>query len=161
VLIVVCCESFQQTTHNTQHTTNNVQQTTDDKQMTTPKKILVADDESHILHVVSLKLTNAGYTVITASDGQEAYELATADRPDLLITDYHMPQLSGLELCRKLRQSTATSGIPTIMLTARGYALEPGDTEQNGILQMLSKPFSPRQLLLTVNELLGVTAAAA
>ena len=129
--------------------------------MTPSKKILVADDESHILHVVSMKLTNAGYTVITASDGQEAFELATADRPDLLITDYHMPQLSGLELCQKLRQSEATSGIPTIMLTARGYALEPSDTEQNGIHRMLSKPFSPRQLLTTVNEMLGITATAA
>ena len=129
--------------------------------MTRTKKILVADDESHILHVVSLKLTNAGYQVVTASDGQEAFELATAERPDLLITDYHMPQLSGIELCQKLRQDPATSGIPTIMLTARGYALEPGDTEQNGIMRMLSKPFSPRALLMTVNEMLGIANAAA
>ena len=129
--------------------------------MSNNKKILVADDESHILHVVSLKLTNAGYTVVTASDGQEAFELATADRPDLLITDYHMPQLSGLELCQKLRQSAETSGIPTIMLTARGYALDPADTEQSGIKCMLSKPFSPRALLQTVNEMLGITNAAA
>ena len=63
---------------------------------------MVADDESHILHVVSLKLRNAGFEVITAADGQEALELAIAERPDLLITDYHMPQLSGLELCQKL-----------------------------------------------------------
>jgi DNA-binding response OmpR family regulator len=125
------------------------------------KKILVADDESHILHVVSLKLTNAGYSVVTAGDGQEAYELATAERPDLLITDYHMPQLSGLELCQKLRQSEGTNGIPTIMLTARGYSLDSGDMEENGILRMLSKPFSPRALLATVNEMLGISNAAA
>ena len=129
--------------------------------MNSPKRILVADDESHILHVVSLKLTNAGYTVVTASDGQEAYEMASADRPDLLITDYHMPQLSGLELCQKLRAEPATAGIPTIMLTARGYALEPGDTERSGILRMMSKPFSPRQLLATVNEVLGEVEKAA
>ena len=66
----------------------------------------------------SLKLRNAGYTVVTARDGQEALELAQADRPDLLITDYHMPQLSGLELCQKLKQDPATAGIPAIMLTA-------------------------------------------
>src|SRR5438094_10387545 len=89
--------------------------------METSKTILVADDESHILHVVSLKLRNAGFTVVTASDGQEAYELAQQEHPDLLITDYHMPQLSGLELCRKLKQDPATSSIPAIMLTARGY----------------------------------------
>ena len=128
--------------------------------MSNGKTILVADDESHILNVVSLKLTNAGFTVFTAVDGQEALELATAQRPDLLITDYHMPQLSGLELCQRLRQNPATVGIPTIMLTARGYSLEPSDTEQNGINRMLSKPFSPRQLLATVNEMLALAAAA-
>ncbi len=129
--------------------------------MANVKNILVADDESHILNVVSLKLTNAGYSVSTAADGQEALEMATAQRPDLIITDYHMPQLSGLELCQRLRANPATSGIPTIMLTARGYNLEASDTEENGILRMISKPFSPRQLLTAVNEMLGVTAAAA
>ena len=118
------------------------------------KKILVADDESHILHVVSLKLRNAGFDVVTACDGQEALELAAAERPDLVITDYHMPQLSGLELCRKLKEDPATAAIPAIMLTARGYQLEPRDMEQSGICRMLTKPFSPRHLLATVNEVL-------
>jgi CheY-like chemotaxis protein len=127
-------------------------------------KILVADDESHILHVVSLKLRNAGYKVITARDGQEAFDLATHEQPDLIITDYHMPQLSGIELCQKLKQEPATINSPTIMLTARGYNLDDGDMQDNGILRMLSKPFSPRQLLQTVNEVLeqnrGVRGAA-
>ena len=124
------------------------------------RTILVADDESHILHVVSLKLKNAGYRVLTAHDGQEALEIAQQQLPDLLITDYHMPQLSGLELCRRLKQDKATASIPAIMLTARGYSLEPADTEQSGILRMLSKPFSPRHLLATVEEVLGTAAAA-
>ena len=123
------------------------------------KTILVADDESHILHVVSLKLRNAGFKVLTARDGQEALEVAQQQHPDLLITDYHMPQLSGLELCQRLKQDAATSSIPAIMLTARGYHLEPQDTQQSGILRMLSKPFSPRHLLSTVNEVLGGKAA--
>jgi two-component system, OmpR family, alkaline phosphatase synthesis response regulator PhoP len=127
--------------------------------MMAAKKILVADDESHILNVVSLKLRNAGFEVVTASDGQEALELAISERPDLLITDYHMPQLSGLELCRKLKQDPITAKIPAIMLTARGYQLEPKDTEQSGIWRMLSKPFSPRHLLSTVNEVLIEAAA--
>ena len=125
----------------------------------TEKTILVADDESHILNVVSLKLRNAGYRVLTAADGQEALEVAIAEQPDLLITDYHMPQLSGLELCQRLKQDAATSNIPAIMLTARGYHLEPQDTQQSGILRMLSKPFSPRHLLSTVNEVLEGKAA--
>src|SRR3954468_7847779 len=123
------------------------------------KTILVADDESHILHVVSLKLRNAGFKVLTARDGQEALEMAQQQHPDLLITDYHMPQLSGLELCQRLKQDESTKNIPAIMLTARGYHLEPQDTEQSGILRMLSKPFSPRQLLATVNEVLDGVAA--
>ena len=123
------------------------------------KTILVADDESHILHVVSLKLRNAGFKVLTARDGQEALEVAQQQHPDLLITDYHMPQLSGLELCQRLKQDAATSNIPAIMLTARGYHLEPQDTQQSGILRMLSKPFSPRHLLSTVNEVLEGKAA--
>jgi two-component system, OmpR family, alkaline phosphatase synthesis response regulator PhoP len=129
--------------------------------MSTERTILVADDESHILHVVSLKLRNAGYRVLTAHDGQEALEIAQQQRPDLLITDYHMPQLSGLELCRRLKQDQATASIPAIMLTARGYNLEPADTEQSGILRMLSKPFSPRHLLATVEEVLAMGGAAA
>ena len=126
--------------------------------MAADKKILVADDETHILHVVSLKLRNAGFTVLTARDGQEALELAQQERPDLIITDYHMPQLSGLELCQRLKQDPKTNGIPAIMLTARGYHLEPRDTQESGILRMLSKPFSPRQLLSTVNEVLAPAA---
>ena len=126
------------------------------------KTILVADDESHILNVVSLKLRNAGFRVLTAHDGQEALDAAQQERPDLIITDYHMPLLSGLELCRRLKQDPATRGIPAIMLTARGYHLEPRDTAESGIRRMLSKPFSPRHLLATVNEVLaGVADKAA
>jgi two-component system alkaline phosphatase synthesis response regulator PhoP len=123
------------------------------------KKILVADDESHILHVVSLKLRNAGFSVVTACDGQEALELTQQEKPDLLIIDYHMPYLSGLELCARLKENAATSNIPAILLTARGYDLDTEDTRSHGIVRLLSKPFSPRQLLATVNEFLGAVAA--
>ena len=120
------------------------------------KTILVADDETHILNVVSLKLRNAGFRVLTAADGQEGLELAQQELPDLIITDYHMPMLSGLEMCRRLRQDPRTGSIPAIMLTARGYHLEPRDTEESGIKLMLSKPFSPRQLLATVHDFIGL-----
>jgi CheY-like chemotaxis protein len=125
----------------------------------TDKKILVADDESHILNVVSLKLRNAAFSVVTACDGQEALELTQQEHPDLLIVDYHMPHLSGVELCQRLKQDPATSRIPAILLTARGYDLDPETAQSAGIVKILSKPFSPRQLLATVNDLL--TAAAA
>jgi len=77
-------------------------------------KILVADDESHILHVVSLKLRNAGFEVLTAADGREALELAIAEMPDLLITDYQCPKLSGLELCQKLKQDPRPRRFPPL-----------------------------------------------
>jgi two-component system, OmpR family, alkaline phosphatase synthesis response regulator PhoP len=121
-------------------------------------KILVADDESHILNVVSLKLKNAGFTVLTARDGQEALDIAIAEKPDLLITDYHMPFLNGIELCGKLNAVPELAGMKKMMLSARGYNLEAGDTAASGILKMLSKPFSPRQLLADVEELLGAAA---
>ena len=91
--------------------------------------------------------------------GREALEMALQQHPDLLITDYHMPMLSGLELCRRLREEPTTRDIPAIMLTARGYHLEEQDTLTSGIRCMLSKPFSPRHLLLTVNEVLTGKAA--
>jgi CheY-like chemotaxis protein len=129
-----------------------------EKRIMESKTILVADDESHILNVVSLKLRNAGYRVITASDGQEALDMAQMEHPDLLITDYHMPLLSGIELCKRLRNDPSTASVKMIMLTARGYNLEERDTAESGIRRMLSKPFSPRELLATVNEVLAEAA---
>ena len=118
------------------------------------KKILVADDEAHILHIVSMKLRNAGFEVLTAVDGEEALELCRAERPDLLITDYQMPYLTGLELCIELREDDATRGIPALMLTARGFDIESDEMGQAGIQAVLAKPFSPREVLAKVNELL-------
>ena len=122
--------------------------------MSTPQKIMVVDDEVHILHVVSLKLRHAGYEVITAQDGGEALELAQIERPDLVITDYQMPGLSGLELCQRLKRSAATRQIPALMLTARGFVLDPEAMETAGIKTCLHKPFSPREVLRVVEEML-------
>lgn len=121
-----------------------------------PYRILVVDDEAHITHVVALKLRNAGYTVTVAGDGEEAYELAVAEPPHLVITDLQMPYMSGLELCAKLRKHGPTSSVPAIMLTARGYALSENDLAPTNIRTVMSKPFGPRQLLEKVNEILGV-----
>lgn len=119
------------------------------------KKILVCDDEPHILHVVSTKLRNGGYEVVTASDGQEALDSARKLKPDLIMTDYQMPYLSGLELCAKLRGDSETASIPVIMLTARGFSLGQEDLKDTNIRKVLPKPFSPREVLASVKELLG------
>ena len=108
--------------------------------------ILVVDDETHILHVVSLKLRNAGYDVITAEDGEEALELAKRQQPDLIITDYQMPFMTGVELCEKLLNDPATRGIPAILLTARGFYLPSDRLAQTNIRDVMTKPFSPREI---------------
>lgn len=118
-------------------------------------KILVADDEAHILHVVSMKLTNAGHQVLTAVDGEEAFEVCLSERPDLVITDYQMPLMTGVELCVKLREHEQLQAIPAVMLTARGFDIEPEQMRQAGIAAVLAKPFSPRELLEKVNDLLA------
>jgi CheY-like chemotaxis protein len=123
--------------------------------------ILVADDEAHILHVVSMKLRNAGFDVLTAVDGEEALDLCKAERPDLVITDYQMPIMSGLEFCRLLREDDGTRRIPAIMLTARGFDIEPAEMSEAGIAAVLAKPFSPREVLDKVQELLADASAPA
>lgn len=122
------------------------------------RKVLVADDEAHILHVVSLKLRNAGFEVITAIDGEEALELCLAEEPDLLITDYQMPYLTGLELCKRLRAEGRE--MPAILLTARGYDIDSEEMTDAGIAAVLAKPFSPRGVLTKVTELLETTETA-
>lgn len=117
--------------------------------------ILVIDDEAHITHVVALKLRNAGYEVIAAADGEEGFEAALANLPAIIITDLQMPYLNGLELSRKLCSTKATSAIPVLMLTARGFGLTSDDLSGTNIVGMLSKPFSPREVLEKIQELLA------
>jgi len=123
----------------------------------TENKILVCDDEPHILHVVSTKLRNAGFEVITAADGAEAFDLAQQHRPSLVITDYQMPLLSGLELSAKLRADPQTEHVPIIMLTARGFSLGNADLDNTNIRKVLPKPFSPRELLSITKETIAGT----
>jgi len=126
-----------------------------------PKRIIAADDEAHILHIVSMKLRNAGYEVITAMDGEEALDLCQTEQPDALITDYQMPCMSGLDLCKALRRDERTKEIPALMLTARGFDIEPDEMAEAGISAVLAKPFSPREVLHRVKELIGEPAEAA
>lgn len=121
-------------------------------------RILVVDDEAHILHVLSLKLRNAGHDVLTSVDGEEAFELACQELPDLIITDFQMPYMTGLELCRALADNGPTAQIPVLILTARGYALDDEDLLIGNIKGVISKPFSPRAVLQLVEDLPGRSA---
>ncbi len=118
------------------------------------KKALVVDDEFHIVQVVSIKLKNNGYDVMVADNGGTAYDLACENKPDIIITDYQMPVMSGLELIEKLRRNPDTAPIPVIMLTARGFAIEDDQREKLNVSACLSKPFSPREVLQVVEDVL-------
>ena len=118
------------------------------------KKVLVVDDEIHIVHVVAIKLRNNGYEVVTAADGAEAFELACSEMPDIIVTDFQMPVMSGLELVKKVRRNEATKDIPVILLTARSFAIEDEQKEGLQISACLSKPFSPKELLRSIEDIL-------
>ena len=117
-------------------------------------KVLVVDDEIHIVHVVAIKLRNNGYEVTTAANGAEAFELVCEEKPDIIVTDFHMPVMTGLELVEKLRRSKATKDIPVIMLTARGFAIEDEQKQDLQISEFVSKPFSPKELLRSIQDIL-------
>ncbi len=124
------------------------------------RTILVADDEVHIVQVVAIKLRNNGYSVVTASSGIEALEIIRQTPCDALITDYQMPGMTGIELIEKLRSEPATAAMPVIMLTARGFAVDQEQKDKLGIAHCLSKPFSPRELLASLEETLAPASVA-
>jgi len=124
-----------------------------------PRRILVVDDESHILHVLSLKLRNSGFCVDTAVDGEDALHQIAAMAPDLVITDLQMPYVNGVELCRQLHGDAATADIPVIILTARGYALGDEAAGLGNVRQVVNKPFSPRTILEQVHRVLGTAGS--
>ncbi|MCX5645060.1 MAG: response regulator [Phycisphaerae bacterium] len=117
-------------------------------------KVLVADDEIHIIHVVAIKLRNNGYEVIAANNGLEAYDLACREKPDIVVTDYQMPLMTGIELITKMREDERTKDIPVILLTARSFAVTQEQQESLGVSSCLSKPFSPKELLKTIQDIL-------
>jgi two-component system phosphate regulon response regulator PhoB len=119
-----------------------------------PKKVLVVDDEVHIVHVVAIKLRNNGYEAITAGDGAQAYELACAEQPDIVIADFQMPVMTGLELVEKLRTNEQTRNIPVILLTARNFAIDEQRQKELQISQCITKPFSPKELLRIIEDVL-------
>jgi two-component system alkaline phosphatase synthesis response regulator PhoP len=118
------------------------------------KKVLVVDDELHIVHVVAIKLRNNDYEVISAENGAEAFKLACTEKPDIIVTDFQMPVMTGIELVEKIRQCDQIKDIPVIMLTARSFAIEEQQREDLQISQCLSKPFSPKELLGNIEDIL-------
>jgi two-component system response regulator MtrA len=118
-------------------------------------KILVAEDDSDLRLLVSLKLESAGHEVVAVEDGTSAANRCGAIRPDLVILDLMMPGMSGLEVCRFIRADDDLRSTPVILLTARAQAADIEAGKDAGVDEYLTKPFSPRELAFRVDSLLA------
>ncbi len=118
------------------------------------KKILVIDDEPDLRELVRVNLDQAGYGVETASSGREALQALRHSPPDLIVLDLMLPDISGTELCRKIRSDPALSDIPVIMLTAKAAEVDRVVGFELGADDYVTKPFSPREFVLRVAAVL-------
>jgi DNA-binding response OmpR family regulator len=126
-----------------------------------PRRILVVDDDPTVAEVVSGYLQRAGYAVDRAVDGRAALEQATARRPDLVVLDLMLPEIDGLEVCRRLRAEPLSHGVPIVMLTAKGDEHDRILGLELGADDYVTKPFSPRELVLRIQSVLRRSAGAA
>lgn len=120
-----------------------------------PVKILIADDEPYIVRSLSYILQREGIPFDVAIDGQQAIEKARHLKPKLLFLDIMMPHKSGLEVCSLIKQDPALRSIHIIMLTAKGQEDDKQKSRSAGADEYITKPFSPRQVLERVKEILG------
>ncbi|MBW2286904.1 MAG: response regulator [Deltaproteobacteria bacterium] len=118
------------------------------------ERILVVDDEPDLLELVRLNLSQAGFEVDTAASGGEAMKSLQAVRPDLMVLDLMLPDLSGTDLCRQLRSDPSFAELPIIMLTARADEVDRVVGFELGTDDYVTKPFSPRELVLRVRAVL-------
>ena len=117
-------------------------------------KILVVDDEPDAVDLIEFNLKNAGFEVLTAADGAAALKKARATLPDLIVLDLMLPEVDGLEVCKLLRRDAATAGIPILMLTAKAAEIDRVLGLELGADDYVTKPFSPRELMLRIKGLL-------
>lgn len=124
------------------------------------KRILVADDEPDVLNLVALNLKTAGFNVIKAEDGLSALQQARETNPALIVLDLMLPEMSGLEVCKVLKKEPGTAQIPIIMLTAKAEEVDRIVGLELGADDYMTKPFSPRELVLRVKSVLRRVLAA-
>ncbi|MGW8272295.1 MAG: response regulator transcription factor [Thermodesulfovibrionales bacterium] len=119
------------------------------------KKVLVVDDEPFILMMIEEKLKRAGFEVIASRRSEGIMEVIRKERPDLIILDWMMPGLSGIEVCSRIKADPEISSIPVFMLTAKGRQEDEKAGLGCGVDRFITKPFSPKLLLSMVQEYLG------
>ena len=120
------------------------------------EKILVAEDEPDMLNLVASNLSMAGYVVIKAADGPSALA-AMSQAPSLLVLDLMLPGISGLDICRALKANERTANVPIIMLTAKAEEVDRIVGLELGVDDYMTKPFSPRELVLRIKSVLRRT----
>lgn len=117
-------------------------------------RILIADDEPDVVNLVGTNLANAGFQVSKAGDGPTALAAARREMPALAVLDVMMPGMSGLDVCRTLKRETATASIAVVLLTARAEEVDRILGFELGVDDYITKPFSPRELVLRVKSIL-------
>lgn len=122
-------------------------------------KILVADDEPNIVISLEYLLKRESYSVVVARDGQEALDAIVREMPDLVLLDVMMPKKTGFEVCQEVRANDALQGVKILMLTAKGRDTDLAKGTALGADAYMTKPFSTRELVQKVAELLGETPA--
>ena len=121
------------------------------------KKVLLIEDEPNIIEAVSFILSRDGWDVSTHSNGRDAVEAVKRKSPDMVILDVMLPERSGYEILRDLRDGPDTSKLPVLMLTARGQTKDREMAERAGASKFMTKPFSNAELLAAVRELVAAT----
>lgn len=125
------------------------------------RKILTCDDEKHIVRLIQVNLERQGYEVITAFNGAECLEKVKEDRPDLIVLDVMMPEMTGFEVLDILKKDPETENIPVIMLTARAQDADVLRGWQSGVECYLTKPFNPMELIAFVKRIFSMEEGVA
>ncbi|MEA2433781.1 MAG: hypothetical protein QOG54_1238 [Actinomycetota bacterium] len=124
--------------------------------MAEPQRILICDDDPAILRVLEVNLEVEGYDVLLAHHGEEAFDVAFAEKPDLIILDIMMPRLDGYQTCEKLKATEETKDIPVVFLSAKAQQSDIDKGREYGVADYLTKPFDPTDLLDVVERLVGL-----
>lgn len=126
----------------------------------TGKTVLIIDDEAPIREMIAVALKMAGYACLEAENAQTGHALVVDHQPDIILLDWMMPDVSGIELARRLKREPASADIPIIMLTARGEEDNKVQGLEAGADDYITKPFSPRELIARIKAVLRRTATA-
>lgn len=118
------------------------------------QRILVVDDSPTALRITSELLSESGFDVITASDGEEALEVADRDHPNLIVLDIILPRKNGFQVCRKLRSQANTEGVGIVMLSSKNQDHDRQWAERQGADGYLTKPYNADELLRCINSVL-------